>query len=92
MSYRSRLDDPELLQAVIAEYLAGAGIHALACRHRVGWETLRNRLVAAGVEVRKPGSQPVPPEKIRPYTGRENLSAEQVARLRADIGYDPSWR
>lgn len=92
MAYPSRLDNPELLATVAAEYLAGAGLRELACRHKVGWNALRNRLAAAGVEIRPPGAHRTPPEAIQPHTGKESLSAEQVAKLRAAIGYDPSWR
>lgn len=84
----SRLYRDEMLMArVIEEYQAGATLHKLSCRYRVGWEALRRALIEHGIEIR-----PANYHRIKPYAGKPMLSEEEVARLRAQIGYQDWWR
>lgn len=79
--------DEALMCQVIGEYLAGATLHDLACRHAIGWDALRRALVEHGIEIRQANWH-----KIKPYAGKKILSDEEVARLRQLIGYKPWWR
>lgn len=62
MSARKEVD----VQALVTEYLAGEGPAAIGARHGVSAQTVRSRLMEAGVRLRAPG-------------GAKDLPMDQVA-------------
>ena len=46
---------PDALQAMVAGYESGASLISIAREHRLGKETVRDLLAAAGVRIRRQG-------------------------------------
>jgi hypothetical protein len=84
----SKLDtDEALVRIVVEEYAAGATLHNLACQHKLSWRRLRQTLVDQGVVIRSNHRR-----GDGRYRGPRLLNEATVARLRAAIGYQESWK